>query len=78
MYTVYVLKSITRTYLYVGMTNNIERRFLEHQRGKERTTSPYRPFNLVYTENFSLRVEARKQEKYLKSGSGKEWLKRNY
>jgi putative endonuclease len=75
MFTVYVLSSAQRNYLYVGLSNNIDRRVEEHQKGKERTTRAYRPFELVYTEKFLTRQEARDKEKYLKSGSGKEWLK---
>ena len=75
MFTVYVLRSQKREYWYVGLTANLERRVTEHQDGRERTTKPYRPFDLVHTENFTTRPEARKREKYLKSGSGKEWLK---
>jgi putative endonuclease len=75
MYTVYVLRSIQRKYLYVGLSNNIERRVKQHQEGREQTTRPYRPFELVYNEQFHTRQEARARERYLKSGSGKEWLK---
>lgn len=74
-YHVYVLKSTIRKYLYVGITNNVQRRFEEHNKGKERTTAPYRPFKLILTENYPSRLDARIREKYLKSGSGKEWIK---
>jgi putative endonuclease len=59
MYFVYELKSESRRYLYVGMINDIERRTSEHQRGKETTTSPYRPFKLLFVEKFTTRIEAR-------------------
>ncbi len=75
MYHVYVLKSLQKNYIYVGLTNDLERRVLEHERGKERVTRFYRPFLLIYYEKYSTRIEARKREKYLKSGSGKEWIK---
>jgi len=78
MYYVYVLKSRSREYLYVGLTDNIERRFNQHQRGHEKTTKPYRPYILLHTESFLTRQEARNREKYLKSGIGKEWLKNHY
>ncbi len=77
MYAVYVLKSIFRNYIYVGLTNCLDRRIAEHQRGKEKTTAPYSPFKFIYSENFSDRLSARKREKYLKSGIGKEWIKNN-
>jgi putative endonuclease len=75
-YFVYALSSLLRNYLYVGQTDNIERRFIEHNNGKNKTTRPYRPFKLMYSEEFTSRKEAREKEKYLKSGSGKEFLKR--
>ncbi len=75
MYQVYVLKSLNRNYIYVGLTNNLERRIKEHQEGKSYTTRAYNPFNLIITEEFESRLEARNREKYLKSGSGKEWIK---
>lgn len=75
MYFVYVIKSTIRNYIYVGISDNIERRFKEHNFGKNKTTRPYKPFELVLTESYSNRQEARKREIYLKSGCGKEILK---
>ncbi|MFA6437554.1 MAG: GIY-YIG nuclease family protein [Candidatus Paceibacterota bacterium] len=74
-YCIYVIKSISHKYIYVGLTNNYERRINQHNKGKERTTRHYRPFKSVLTEEFKTRIEARKREKYLKSGIGKEYLK---
>ena len=78
MYFVYVIASQKRKYIYVGLTNDVDRRFDEHQSGKNKTTKSYRPFSLIHVENFSTRIEAREREKYLKSGSGKEWIKTTY
>jgi len=75
MYIVYIISSRIRRYLYVGLTRRWPERFLEHQKGKEKTTSPYRPFRVLGTESFQTRKEARQREKYLKSGIGKEWIK---
>jgi len=75
MYYVYAISSESRSYIYVGLTDNVERRLAEHNGGKNRTTKPYRPFKLIYTESFSSREEARVREIKLKSGSGKEFLK---
>jgi putative endonuclease len=75
MYKVYALKSLTRNYVYVGLTNDLEERLDRHNNGTNKTTSPYRPFKLIYTEDCTDRVEARKREKYLKSGIGKEFLR---
>jgi putative endonuclease len=75
MFFVYCLSSLSRNYLYVGLTDNLERRFSEHQSGKNHTTKPYRPFEIIFSEIFKTRKEARNKEKYLKSGVGKEFLK---
>ncbi len=58
------------------MTSNIEERIERHNRGYEKTTRAYRPFELIYTEDQATREEARKREKYFKSGVGKEFLKK--
>jgi putative endonuclease len=75
MFFVYAISSLNRNYIYVGLTDNIERRFMEHNSGKNKTTKPYLPFQIIYTEEFETRVEARLREKYFKSGIGKEKLK---
>ena len=75
MFFVYAISSLTRDYIYVGLTNNTSRRILQHQGGQNKTTRPYRPFRLILTEGFETRIEARCREKYLKSGIGKEFLK---
>ena len=75
MYYVYALSSLVKKYIYVGMTKDIERRISEHNTGKNRSTKAYKPFSLIYKEEFLTRVDARKKEKYLKSGIGKEFLK---
>lgn len=75
MFYVYAISSEIRKNIYVGLTNNLERRIKEHNSGNNRTTKPYRPFKLIYSEECKDRIEARKREKYLKSGVGKEFLK---
>ena len=74
-YTVYAIKSINKNYIYVGQTSDLEKRFLTHNSGREKTTKPYRPYKIIYTEKFNNRIQAREKEKYLKSGCGKEFLK---
>ncbi len=48
---------------------------MEHNNGENRSTKACKPFVLIYTEQYLIRAEARKREKYLKSGVGKEFLK---
>lgn len=75
MFTVYAISSQISKYIYVGLTSNLERRFFEHNSGKEKTTRSRRPFKIIYTERCEDRLSARKREKYFKSGIGKEFLK---
>lgn len=75
MFYVYALSSINRKYIYVGLTDNLERRILQHNSGRSKTTRAYAPFKVIHEEAFGTRAEARNREKYLKSGVGKEYLK---
>ncbi len=74
-FTVYAIKSNNRNYIYVGMTNNLERRLKEHNQHENKSTKAYAPFTLIYFEVFDSRSAARVKEKYLKSGIGKAFLK---
>lgn len=76
MFYVYALKSEARNYIYVGLTSNLERRITEHNNGENRSTKAYKPFILIFSEHTETREKARLKEKYLKSGVGKEFLKR--
>jgi putative endonuclease len=57
------------------MTNNPNRRIAQHNSRKEKTTRSYSPFNTILIEEYQSRLEARKRDKYLKSGIGKKYLK---
>lgn len=61
--------------IYIGITNNLMRRIDEHNNGHTRSTKAYAPWTLVHIEKMRNRIEARKREKYLKSGCGKEFIK---
>ncbi len=75
---VYVLRSLKDDRFYVGMSQNVEKRLNEHNYGKTKSTKGYRPWEIVLIEEYLDRVTARKREKYLKSGYGKQWLKNKY
>ena len=76
MFTIYVLKSESGIKSYVGVTNDIERRIKEHNSGKHAYTKRYMPWDIIHTEKFSTFKEARSREKYLKSTSGRRFLKK--
>ncbi len=73
-YKVYVLRSKINGHLYKGVTNNLERRLKEHNTGKTIYTRKFKPWDLVYYEEFDTFEEARDREKFLKSGMGREFL----
>ena len=74
-YVIYAIKSSFDNRIYVGFTCNLEKRIKEHNQGKTRSTKGFRPWVLIYKETTETRFEARKREKFLKSGCGKEFLK---
>ncbi|OGH23694.1 MAG: hypothetical protein A2958_02910 [Candidatus Levybacteria bacterium RIFCSPLOWO2_01_FULL_38_13] len=76
MWYVYILKSLRNDRLYTGSTNNIERRLHEHNSGHGKYTSLTKPFKLIYKEEYRTRLEARKRELFLKTGKGRDKLKK--
>lgn len=74
MITVYVIRSTVKKFRYVGITNNLEQRIKTHNSGKNDSTATYKPFTLIHAEKLSDYSEARKREKFLKSGVGRKFL----
>jgi putative endonuclease len=75
MYFVYVLKSKIDNKNYYGFTNNLERRLLNHNNKEVKSTKSRAPFELIYYETVDNIQEARRKEKYFKSGFGRKYLK---
>jgi putative endonuclease len=73
---VYILKSKVKSRLYIGITNDISRRLEEHNSGTVYSTKNLRPLSLVHQEECKDLIEARKREKYFKSGAGRRYLKK--
>ncbi|MBO6523895.1 MAG: GIY-YIG nuclease family protein [Balneolaceae bacterium] len=71
-YYVYIVTNPSRTTLYTGMTNHLERRLIEHyqNKGNKKTfAGRYFCYQLIYYEVFSNSYEAIKAEKYIKGKS---------
>jgi putative endonuclease len=78
MFTVYVIESLLNKGKYTGHTEDIERRLIEHNEGLlGRYTKNKGPWKLIYAKTFATRSEAILHEKYLKTGAGRDYLKRN-
>jgi putative endonuclease len=77
---VYVLQSESSGTVYIGQTNDLERRLSEHNdRTSRRTLYTKRnagPWRVLYTERYADRSSAMKREKALKGGQGRAWIKR--
>ncbi len=71
MYTVYVLYSRAFDTCYVGYTSDLPSRLLSHN---ELGTSNWK---LIYKEEYSTKRAAMQREKELKSGVGREFIRKN-
>ena len=72
MYYVYILKSLLTGNFYKGLTADLDRRLHEHISGKSPTTRTQLPIKLIHVETCQTKSDARKLEKYFKSGFGRE------
>lgn len=73
---VYVLFSLKDKLLYIGFTTNLPLRLTEHNSGRVISTKNRRPLELIYHEVFINKVDAKKREVFLKSGFGRNQLKK--
>jgi putative endonuclease len=76
MYYVYALYSIDHDIIYIGSSSDVNKRLASHNdfRNKGWTTK-YKPWTLVYTEEFSGKKEALIRERKLKSYQGRKHIR---
>jgi putative endonuclease len=75
MFTVYVLFSKTYKKIYIGFTSNLELRIQQHnETAIKGYTIKYRPWEVLFTEEFENKLDAMKREKQLKGGQGREFI----
>ena len=77
MFYVYCLQSQTNDKIYVGSTSDLKKRFADHNNklGGD-FTSRNGPWKLVYYEAYLSKKDAMTQEKYYKTGFGRDTLKK--
>jgi len=75
MFYVYILKSDKNGKLYKGVTGDLRRRMKEHGAKGSVFTKNNGPWKLIYYEAFMSKYDARREEKFLKSGKGRERIK---
>jgi putative endonuclease len=69
----YVLKGET-VKRYIGITNDLPRRLWEHRSRRTKGSQLLGEFVVLHKEEFPDYGSARKREKFLKSGQGRQWL----
>jgi putative endonuclease len=78
MYYVYIIKSLECTEkFYVGYTLSVEARMRKHNEGSSIYTKNYRPWILCFSCCFAEKVKALEFEKYLKSHSGRIFMRKH-
>ncbi len=74
-YYVYILKSINKEFIYTGYTENLKRRFTEHNSLKVLSTKHYAPLEIIHYEAYKDKLDAHRREGYFKTSKGKTTLK---
>ncbi len=65
-YYIYILQSLVDDSLYIGYTQSIEQRLIQHNAGFSKYTSKKIPWKVVYSETFPSKKEAIIRERFLK------------
>ncbi|MCX6812282.1 MAG: GIY-YIG nuclease family protein [Candidatus Berkelbacteria bacterium] len=72
---IYILFSKNYQKTYVGVTNNLANRLIQHNKGCNAYTKKYKPWKIIYTEEFETENEVLNRERYLKSHAGRKFIK---
>jgi putative endonuclease len=75
MHYVYVLLSLKDKNFYIGFSEDIKKRLADHNAGRNTSTKPRRPFELIYYEAHLSKEDALRRELYFKTTKGKSTLK---
>jgi putative endonuclease len=76
MYFVYVIRNQSSGRNYTGYSADLTQRLGQHNHGITKSTKNRGPWRLLHQEEFATRSEAMKREKFLKTGKGREELRR--
>ena len=75
-YVVYILEDQQDKTWYIGFTTNLRQRLQDHQRRRSPYTSKKSQLELIYAELYLNKKDAPGREKFLKSGSGHRFIKK--
>ena len=73
---VYILKSMNKDFIYIGSTNNLEKRLFDHNQGLVQSTKSFKPYKILAHIAVRTEQKVRTLEKYFKTGSEKAVLKK--
>jgi len=77
IYFVYLLENHNDRGWYIGFTSDLKKRVLDHNNGKgAKTTKERSNWKLIYFEGYLRKDDALGREKFLKSDSGRKYLKK--
>lgn len=74
-YYVYILRSLKDGLFYIGFSENLKTKVVDHNSGKNVSTKNRRPLELIFYEAFPNKLDALRREKYFKTTKGKTTLK---
>jgi len=72
--SVYILRSELNDRFYIGFALDAERRLLDHNAGRVKSTRHLRPWTKVYEEHFENATSARQREYQLKSMKSRKFI----
>ena len=75
MYFIYIIYSAKLAKKYIGVTENIATRVKQHRIDQVPFTANANDWNLIYYEVFISKKDAYAEERFLKTGKGRERLK---
>ena len=75
MYYTYILISKSGKRTYTGSTSNLQRRIIEHNRVRVKSSKHFRPYDLLQVEEFNTQKEAKEKELFYKSTIGRRKLR---
>ena len=74
MYTTYILFSQSTERFYSGHCEDFDIRFVQHNNGRNKSTKPGIPWEIVYSQTFETRKEAMLLEQRIKKRGAKRFL----
>jgi putative endonuclease len=79
MFVIYAIKSLTTNRIYIGYTQDLDKRLKYHNSGYVKSTAEDKPWEMIALERIKYRNEARWKERLLKMSKGKriKWIHHN-